>query len=261
MRISSSKVKTYKACHKLYFFKYIEELTPEATPQTLTDGLNYHAGVEAISRGETPNIDIENEPKISAMISAYEKYIKPAITVSQAEVPFELKLTSNVTLVGRFDGLTDSGVVVEHKTTSNDLDDEYLFDLRWDEQVLNYMLASGKNIVIYTVCKKPTIRQKQNETAEEYYNRCLDWYAEDTERRIGVTIVQREAEELAEQKKQLINIAHEMARRESRKDKEKAFYRNPNYCGQYGRRCEFASICLDYNPQFLPCGFKKGEEA
>lgn len=260
MRISSSKVKTYKACHKLYYFKYVEGLASENSAQTLVDGLNYHAGVEAINNGAEPKLDIENDPKTSAMIMAYKKHIAPQLSVTEAEVPFELKLTPNVTLVGRFDGVTGAGVVVEHKTTSSDIDDEYVYDLQWDEQVLNYMLASGKDLVIYTAIKKPTIRQKQNETATEFYERCLAWYDEDNEHKFGVMTVVREKSEIEAQRRQLISVAHEMSAREARKNKDMAFFRNPNYCGQYGRRCEFASICLDYNPQFLPCGFTKKEE-
>ena len=43
------------------------------------------------------------------------------------------------------------------------------------------MLLTGMRKVWYTVCRKPTIRQKKNETDEEFFGRMVAWYDEDTE--------------------------------------------------------------------------------
>ena len=256
MNISSSKVKVYKACKRLYFFKYVENLEYIQTIQTLEDGKTYHSKIEQLYNEGDFEIDEEN-PKISAMACAYQKYIYPQFKVSRAEEWFEMKLTLAHTLVGRFDGIADDGCVVEHKTTSADVDDEYIYNLQWDEQVLNYMLASGKNKIYYTVCKKPTIRQKQNETAEEFLKRCIAWYDEDTDKKIRVISVERNKKEIAEQKEALKAIARDIVTTE--KKGEKAFYRNQSHCTCYGRRCEFASICLDYDPKLEYVEFKKKE--
>lgn len=257
MNISSSKVKVYKACKRLYFFKYVENLEYIQTIQTLEDGKTYHSKIEQLYNEGDFEIDEEN-PKISAMACAYQKYIYPQFKVSRAEEWFEMKLTPTHTLVGRFDGIADDGCVVEHKTTSADVDDEYIYNLQWDEQVLNYMLASGKNKIYYTVCKKPTIRQKQNETAEEFLDRCIAWYDEDTDKKIRVISVERSEKEIAEQKEALKAIARDIVTTE--KKGEKAFYRNQSHCTCYGRRCEFASICLDYDPKLQYVEFKKKED-
>lgn len=256
MNISSSKVKVYKACKRLYFFKYVENLEYIQTIQTLEDGKTYHSKIEQLYNEGNFEIDEEN-PKVSAMACAYQKYIYPQFKVSRAEEWFEMKLTPTHTLVGRFDGIAEDGCVVEHKTTSADVDDEYIYNLQWDEQVLNYMLASGKNKIYYTVCKKPTIRQKQNETAEEFLNRCIAWYDEDTDKKIRVISVERSKKEIAEQKEALKAIARDIVTTE--KKGEKAFYRNQSHCTCYGRRCEFASICLDYDPKLQYVEFKKKE--
>lgn len=257
MNISSSKVKVYKACKRLYFFKYVENLEYIQTIQTLEDGKTYHSKIEQLYNEGDFEIDEEN-PKVSAMACAYQKYIYPQFKVSRAEECFEMKLTPTHTLVGRFDGIADDGCVVEHKTTSADVDDEYIYNLQWDEQVLNYMLASGKNKIYYTVCKKPTIRQKQNETAEEFLNRCIAWYDEDTDKKIRVISVERSEKEIAAQREALKDIARDMVSTE--KKGERAFYRNQSHCTCYGRRCEFASICLDYDPKLQYVEFKKKED-
>lgn len=256
MNISSSKVKVYKACKRLYFFKYVENLEYIQTIQTLEDGKTYHSKLEQLYNEGDFEIDEEN-PKISAMACAYQKYIYPQFKVSRAEEWFEMKLTPTHTLVGRFDGIAEDGCVVEHKTTSADVDDEYIYNLQWDEQILNYMLASGKNKIYYTVCKKPTIRQKQNENAEEFLNRCIAWYDEDTDKKIRVISVERSEKEIAEQKEALKAIARDIVATD--KKGEKAFYRNQSHCTCYGRRCEFASICLDYDPKLEYVEFKKKE--
>ena len=257
MNISSSKVKVYKACKRLYFFKYVENLEYIQTIQTLEDGKTYHSKIEQLYNEGNFEIDEEN-PKVSAMACAYQKYIYPQFKVSRAEEWFEMKLTPTHTLVGRFDGIAEDGCVVEHKTTSADVDDEYIYNLQWDEQVLNYMLASGKNKIYYTVCKKPTIRQKQNETAEEFLDRCIAWYDEDTDKKIRVISVERNEKEIAAQREALKDIARDMVSTE--KKGEKAFYRNQSHCTCYGRRCEFASICLDYDPKLQYVEFKKKED-
>ena len=257
MKISSSKVKCYKSCKRLYFLRYVEGLEYLPAISTLEDGKTYHSKLEQLYNEGYFTVD-EDNPKISAMACAYEKYIYPQFKVNRAEEWFEMNLTPTHTLVGRFDGIAEDGCVVEHKTTSADVDDEYIYNLQWDEQILNYMLASGKNKIYYTVCKKPTIRQKQNETAEEFLNRCIAWYDEDTDKKIRVISVERSEKEIAEQKEALKTIARDIVTTE--KKGEKAFYRNQSHCTCYGRRCEFASICLDYDPKLEYVEFKKKED-
>lgn len=261
MKISASKVKCYKACKRAYYFRYVEELVPVETAQPLVDGSNYHAMIEQLYKNGWFEADVENNPKIAAMAMAYERYIYPQFKVKAAEEWFEYKLTDNVQLVGRFDGIADDGLVVEHKTTSADVDDEYIYNLQWDEQILTYMLVSGKNEMYYTVCKKPTIRQKQSETAEEYYERCCAWYAEDTDKKIRVIKVTRSEKEVKTYKTALKYIAKDMQKDEkAKKPKEYTFYRNCSNCTAYGRKCEYASICLDYDPKLEYVEFKKKEE-
>lgn len=266
MKISASKVKCYKACKRAYYFRYVEELVPVETAQPLVDGSNYHAMLEQLYKDGWYQADIENNPKIAAMAAAYEKYIYPQFKVKAAEEWFEYNLTDDVQLVGRFDGIAEGGLVVEHKTTSADVDDEYIYNLQWDEQILTYMLVSGKNVMYYTVCKKPTIRQKQSETAEQYYERCCAWYAEDTDKKIRVIKVTRNEKEVQEHKTMLEYIADQMIiseiivyqkEQDSVYNTKNIFYRNCSNCTAYGRKCEYASICLDYDPKLEYVEFEK----
>lgn len=253
MELSASLIKTYKTCRRKYELRYLEELEPVAKAQALTDGTNYHAGIEAFYKDGEIICDM-NEPKISAMVWAYAHYIaeqNPELAeVETAEKWFEYPLTKKHSIVGRNDAIAKNGMAVEHKTTSNDVDDEYVYNLQWDEQILTYMLATGINEMLYTVIKKPTIRQKQNETAEEFYERCKEWYSTDTDLKMRVIKVTRSHEEIEEHRKNLIVLADEI-------ENQKHFYRNPTACTCYNRRCEYAPICLNYNPQLTYVEFEK----
>lgn len=265
MKISSTKVKCYKACKRLYYLKHVEGLEYVQPIETLETGKSYHALIEEMYSRTDGGFTMTDEPKLDAMAVAYQKYIYPQFKCKAAEQWFEYPLNEEHTLVGRFDAIADDGLVVEHKTISSDVDDEYIYNLQWDEQILNYMLASGKNEMYYTVCKKPTIRQKQNETLEEFFERCVAWYDDDTEHKIRVIKVTRSEKEVEQQKWDLIDIANIMKIEEETQELNKRlyntspFYRNPSHCTCYGRRCEYAPICLDYDPKLEYVDFKKKE--
>lgn len=252
MKLSVSLIKAYKTCKRKYELRYIEELEPIAKSQALEDGSNYHAMVEALYTGEGECGYVEGRsPKICAMAYAYLQYIFPQIpNVKYAEKWFDYNLTPKHSIVGRFDAVTEDDIIVEHKTTSGDVDDEYIYNLQWDEQIPTYMLATGTNKMYYTVIKKPTIRQKQNETDEEFYDRCIDWYTVDTDKKVRVIKVTRSFVELEEHRKNLIVIARKI-------EGCKHFYRNPNACNCYNRRCEYSQVCLNYNPQLEYVEFEK----
>ena len=131
------------------------------------------------------------------------------------------------------DGIAEDGRLVEHKTTSSEIGDDYEYMLQWDEQLLAYMLMTGKREMYYTVCKKPTIRQKKNETEEEFMQRCVEWYDEDTDSKIRLMLISRTDEEVAE------------------------FNKNPSYCKHWGRMCDYASVCLHYDPKQEYIEFEK----
>lgn len=259
MKLSASLVKTYKMCRRKYELKYLEELEPIAKTQALQDGSDYHSGIENWYVNGNLALDVENNPKISAMVSAYTIFVNQyqelaPSNVQYAEKWFEYHFSdSNHTVVGRIDAITKDGIPIEHKTVSGDIDEEYVYTLQWDEQIPTYMLANGINEMIYTVIKKPTIRQKQNETAEDFFVRCMKWYYEDTEKKFRVIKVTRSLAELEEHRKNLIVIADEI-------ESCKHFYRNPNACNCYNRRCEYSQVCLNYNPQLDYVEYKKKEK-
>ena len=237
--LSISQIKLFKACRRAYQLRYVEGLVPIETSTALQIGTSYHEKLEQLYKEGKFDADFSKE---SAMATAYQKYIYPQFAVKAAEewVKYE---DAGVPLIGRVDGIADDGRLVEHKTTSLD-PLEYEFNLQWDEQILAYMLMTGERSMWYTICRKPTIRQKKNESDEEFFWRMVEWYDTDTDTKIKAVEISRTDEEIAKFRDEFCNIRDDVAMAMLYND----FYRNTCHCNVWGRRCEYSSICLNYDP-------------
>lgn len=233
--ITTSQVNLFKDCRRSWEISYKEMVKPIRESDALVIGSSYHDKVEQILK--TGGFTETNEVT-DAMAKAFIKYILPQYPEMPTEVEetFDKSIARGVHLLGKVDGRSKN-YLFEHKTTSMNLEDgSYEYNVHYNnDQVSNYLIANKKNIpVIYDVIKKPTIRQKQKETLEEYIKRCEDWYDEDTEKKILVFEVYRTDEELAAQREFLINIAKEM--------KHGFIYPNHRSCS-IGSSCPFKGVC------------------
>lgn len=255
MNISISAIKLFKACRRAYYFKHIQKLEPVVRPEALETGKNYHALIEELYRDGSFTEDFSKE---CAMATAYKKYIYPKFKVTAVEEWKSHNIGSDLNLIGRVDGLAKDNALVEHKTTSSEITEEYEFNLLWDEQILTYMYLTGTRKVWYTVCRKPTIRQKKDESDEEFFNRMVAWYDEDTDSKIRVLEITRTDEEVENFAKELRVMASLMSIVNS--GGENQFYKNTCHCNKWGRRCEYSSICLNYDPNQTYVEFTKGDK-
>jgi len=249
MKLSNSGIQLFKSCRRAYELRYIENVYPLSSPEVLERGKSYHEKIEALLKGESFDLD---DPKTDAMAMAFEKYVMPKIGKVEAVEEWFEKPVGTSTIIGRCDGRLADGRLIEHKTTSSALDEQYIAGLQNDEQILTYMWAYGVNNILYTVCRTPTIRLCKNETEEEFRQRCLDWYSEDTEQKIGTINVYRSPEEVAEFAKDLEKMVAEIGWCTN-------YYRVPSHCMKWGRPCEYASICRNYDPQMEYVGFERRE--
>lgn len=252
MRGSYSRLKLFKACHRAYYFRYVEDLLPVQKSEALETGIRYHELLEELYR--TGKID-EGCNREIAMAKAYQKYIYPQFKVIAVEDSRE-QIADRHTIFGRIDGIAEDNAIVEHKTTSLNLD-EYEYNLQWDEQMLVYMWLTGLNHVWYTIIRKPTIRQKQNESDEDFYNRMIEWYDTDTENKIRLLRLERTDEQIQDCIKELCWTMDDIENLDD--DNFRKWSKNTCYCNHWGKRCEYASICLDYNPDNQYVEFVKGE--
>lgn len=255
MSSSISRLKLFKACRRAYYFKYVEGLEPVQKAEALEIGTKYHELIEALYKGK--GVDITDCSKESAMATAYLKYIYPQFKVKSVEQWAE-KEYKTYSIQGRVDGIADDGALVEHKTTSLNLD-EYEYNLQWDEQMLVYMWLTGTNHIWYTIIRKPTIRQKQNESDADFYQRMVDWYDEDTDSKIRVLKLERTQKEIMDCIHELGHELNDIEWLKSESADIDQYYKNTCYCNHWGRRCEYSNICLNYNPNVDYIDFTKGE--
>lgn len=231
--------------------KYIEEVYPLTTADALVRGRDYHSRLEDMLKADEWIPAEEGNPKVEAMVWAFWKVVKPNLgPVKAVEEWFEKPLTNGNTIIGRCDGILQDGRIVEHKTTSGYLDEAYIAGLQNDEQILTYMWAYGVTDIVYTVCKVPTLKQRTWEPDEVFNQRCCEWFQENTEQKIGVIDVHRSKEEITEFGEELMQISSEIAN-------AKLFYRVPSNCMKWGRLCEYASICRNYDPKMNYVGFER----
>lgn len=255
MRLSISKIKAFKSCRRLYELRYVEGLLPRQKVSALEIGSNYHKLLEQLNKTGAIT-EYENEySKEMAMARAYEKYIYPNFKVTDVEKELHYDLGNGDELWGFVDAIADDGHIVEHKTTGSEITEQYEYNLLWDEQILAYMLLSDNRKVWYTICRKPTIRQKQNESDQEFYERMVAWYDVDTDSKIRLLEIERTDEEVETFKKDLENIKATI----QEAGQNNNFYKNTCHCNMYGRRCEYSSVCLNYDPNQQYIEFTKGE--
>lgn len=254
MRLSTSKIKTFKACRRLYELKYIEHLEPVQKSEALETGSNYHKLLEELNTNGY-HWDYVDYSKERAMAEAYYKYIFPKFHVVKAEKYMEYNLGDDV-FIGIVDGIADDGHIVEHKSTGSEITEQYEYNLQWDEQILAYMMITGDRKVWYTVCRKPTIRQKQNESEEEFFQRMCEWYDTDTDSKIRLLEIERTDEEVESYRKDLMDMRTVI----KLADVNHEYYKNTCHCNMYGKRCEYSSVCMHYDPNQEYVDFVKGEE-
>lgn len=250
MRASYSRIQTYKACRRLYELKYVEGVIANSTSEALERGTSYHDKIESLFKTGEFTID---DPKTSAMALAFKKHIYPMLQPVAQEEWFSYETKLGDSIIGRIDALNQDGAIIEHKTTSGEIDEQYWYTRFLDEQLLTYMYAYGTTTAYYTVIRTPSIRQKKGESDEEFMERCLEWYEDDTEHKIAMREIFHTKEEIDNYIREQSAIVQEM--------KEcTLFYRNQSYCTKWGRMCEYAPICEHYDPDKEYIGFTKGEK-
>lgn len=249
IELTASMIRCYKSCPRRYELEYIEMLKPEEKIEALEIGSNYHTRIEALLKGKEWNRD----GVIGKMVEAFDRFVPwRSWEIAGVEEEFRVRIGRGVYLIGKMDGIMADGTPIEHKTSGVAVDEKYIDRLAWDDQVSVYLLAlslmRGTPVtrVVYTVCQKPTIRLKQNETEEQYLERVGQWY---DETKVRVLTVVRRPEELEEKRKEIVNLAREIRGR-------KHFWRNPSACSIVN--CPYAPICLNYDPSLI-VGFVKKE--
>jgi hypothetical protein len=175
-----------------HYYSYELRLKPARTADALRFGTRFHDGLENGEKPERPPYPLWAESEedradidlqlatCDALLDAYWEFWADApIDYVEKEQEFCLPLRNPATnypshrwtIAGKIDGIgyTPDGrlMVVEHKTTSSDLEpgSQYWMKLDIDQQVTLYLWAAREmgypvEGIIYDVVRKPTIRPK-----------------------------------------------------------------------------------------------------
>lgn len=198
--LTASNLLTLSTCARKFYLAYELGWRKRETSDALRFGTAFHAGLEARANGKncleaidaalTTAGDAPFDPaeaaKLEGLLRGYFARYEGAAEVvrefkPEVEFCFKVPGLRGVLLAGKIDGvvtLSDgrSGII-EHKTTGEDISygSEY-----WDNinrnQIALYGIAqeingSRPSVYLYDVIRKPTIRQTQKETPEEYGER------------------------------------------------------------------------------------------
>lgn len=288
--LTATRMGTLLACPRRHFWRFEMGLQPVAKGEALRIGSAWHRAMEARWRGadydaalaaaipEGVDLDALQCATIAGLLAGYYRHYASSEVVKEIhpEVEFRhaLEGTRSFEAAGKIDGLGilhDGRIaLIEHKTCGEDIsaESEYWLRLRANQQVMQYVLAAralGWDVqqVIYDVARKPAIRQKQNETVEQFGDRLEADCAARPEfyfARREVPILEQDLEEFKTQRLVLArNILSCRAAEKRLVRREQAWARNVNgmVCGY----CEFSTFCLqniNINTNQLPAGFQIG---
>jgi hypothetical protein len=218
----------------MYEIGYLDGLVPDVTPEALEVGRKYHQYVEMAIKGLPIPHDLSRE---EAMAVTFRDRVLPVLPPDMETEKWLSGTLLSWELTGRMDAYSESEhAVIEHKTTSLNLDGEYAESLMHDEQALMYCLLSGTRKYVRDAIRKPTIRRKSKETEAEFFARMLEWYAEDPDEKVRVFRVEFSPADICSFSDSLGSLIGEV-------ENIGYFWRNRAHCSCFGSKCAYAPLC------------------
>lgn len=290
--LSASRMTAFLACPRKHYYQYELGLEREETAPALRFGGAFHRALEARANGAGLPEAYElakrerrlDEPielaKLYGLLRGYYALYGDAggdretVAEMHPECPWTLAIPHSRTFehVGIIDGLAvlkdGRTAVVEHKTTGEDISPaaDYWTRLRFNGQLFLYVLAARANgwdvdTVVYDVIRKPAIRQKAGETAEQYGERLADDCAGRPDfyfARREVAVLDGAIAEFEIQRDAICRmLLHCKAAARRAALPEQGWPRNCG--GMTCRGCEYAGFCLQcvhVDAEHLPAGFR-----
>ena len=203
-----SKIRVLNECQRKFYYQYVRNLEPTGTSLPLFIGSMVHKAMENWYGGMSPD-DVcgmmaehirkemhkrgigkdsdeltKHTAMIQGMIAGYMEVFKDDLTdwsIIRTEQSFQhddFVSTVDTLLVGKH------GLAFNDFKTASSIDVEVIKSLGMDMQMQTYwrILESVIDMKVaeayYTIIKKPKIRQKQTEIAEDYAKRVMDLYTE-----------------------------------------------------------------------------------
>lgn len=270
--ISHSGLRLWRNCQRQYRYAYIDLRVPVKVAQALAVGRAWDLALEAWHHEFTAEAkmlvackilssvkDDHLRAKLEAMMVGYsatwgEEPIKLVATQVTFTAPIVHPITGETHKHFEFTGVLDAIIWrngrllgLESKSSGEDISPGSPFWQRvttLDPQVSMYIPGAARagfpiEGVVYDVCRKPDLRVKVNESADDYRERIArdirsrpDHYYQRRD------IVRLEHDAIAFQQ-DLWDYADAIVLAES----TGRYPRNPDRCRQYGRVCEYVGVC------------------
>lgn len=268
--LTHSHMQLRKNCPVAEHYRYERGLVRRAQSASLTIGSAVHRGIETgkveealrMFEGVYPSTQADQDAHevmmatVEAMLTGYFAAYEPFDSY-EAEIPFQVPIINPDTkarsktfdLAGKVDGLTKidgQWWICEYKTTSQ-LTRAYIDRLQLDTQITTYMygLQRLRSIkvagVIYRIIKKPTIRQKQTETASQFRERVVEDYRARPEFYFDEQRLYRSQEDLEDFERELWMFTQRILQER----REGIHFKNTSRCAEYGG-CPYIPLCLKY---------------
>ena len=285
LTISNSMAKDWKSCRRRFFWNYLARLKPKKIVIPFFVGTYFHEGLRAFYEGksmekEVPSIlkRMEAEARkavfltpeeeedlmmqtaiVAGMLPSYaRRYAKDRKKweLQGAEKSFEVPIDDRSSYVGQIDLLVqfDGELwIVEHKTAGR-LDKNYIDRLPLDTQITGYTIGAKYAMdrpvagVVYNVAKKPSIRQKKNESLTQFAARIEGDYSARPDFYFYREQLYRSKGDILHYKKEISELAtdvhakFDIIRKEGPEAALPHFYRNTEVCTIRGR-CAYLDIC------------------
>ena len=268
--LTASRIKTLLHCMRRHYWRYEVGLTAVSQGDALRFGSAWHRAMEArwhgdafefalaAAVGQRNEIDELQTATLAGLLAAYyAQYAQDPVRELHPEIQFAtpVRYSRDFHAEGKIDGLGtlhDGRIaLVEHKTTGESVapDSDYWLRLRADKQIAQYVLGARAlgwdvEVVLYDVTRKPAIRPKQTESAEQFGHRLAadaktrpEFYFARRE----VPILEADLAEFEAERRQLGRLIAALRREQARVAKpEHAWPRNLGSMTCAG--CEFAAF-------------------
>lgn len=266
--LSHTRLSAFLNCERKYELGHVDRLELLARPKPLTMGHAFHRSIELNDpeaganelRAEAVVSSQQDEDRLrvdeATIVSAAALYLAqwPAPADEQRELEFKVRLRNpwsghysrTFDLLGKADGVTDLGThldLSEIKFTGN-IDVQRVRRLKLDRQVslecYGLWRATGKFVreVNYRFVRKPSIRQRQKESVDEFCVRLAQDYVERPDFYSHGETLYRDTEDLLRIEGELWEWADQMRRAKTRD----LWTRNTSQCHEFGG-CAFIPIC------------------
>ena len=267
--LTNSAIGQFKNCRRAFYYRRVEELALRYESVSRGVGSAVHKGLETGNTEEALRLfddifpgDQEEADKletnraiVQAMLEGYfDLYGKGWDGEYHPEKQFEISIINPASgatsrsyrLAGKVDGLLKQDGrwwLVEYKTAGM-IDKNYIDKLMLDQQLTTYIYALQRQEqikisgVIYRMLRKPSIRQRKNETIGQFIERLTQDYKDRPEFYFFEEQLYRSQEDLDEFEREIWDITQDLLKCR----REGLWYRNTSRCKDWGG-CEYLPLC------------------